>query len=117
MKLTGKAIVRVDGVELVADPDASLNPGGTKRTPVPDGNGRTNYTEEFVPCELECKVHHGAKTKLMDMNDITNATVSYVCDTGQQFMLREAFTLEPLSLAAKEGKAPLKMSALTCEPV
>jgi hypothetical protein len=115
MQLTGKATIRVDGTELQTDPAATLNPGGIKRTPVTDAAGKTHYTEEFVAPEMECKLHHGADTSLMDMNDLAAATVMFVCDTGKQFILREAFTLEPLTLDSKEGRAPFKMSALTCE--
>ncbi|MBU1611928.1 MAG: phage tail tube protein [Proteobacteria bacterium] len=117
MQLTGKAIIRVDGQELRTDPGATLNPGGVKRNPIPDSRGQTHYNEENVSPELECKLHHGADISLKAMNDITGATVIFECDTGAQFILREAFTLEPLTLDSKEGRAPLKMSALTCEEV
>ena len=114
MQLTGKATIRVDGSILAAEDGATLNPGGANRTPESHG-GEAHYVEQEVPPTLEVSILHGADTDIIALSAITEATVMFECDTGQTFILRGAFTTEPVTLDASAGKAALKMSASSCD--
>ncbi len=114
---TGKATIRIDGEELVTEDGATLNPGGQNRTPVKAGGKVHGYQEEDVEPSMECSIKHNKNLSLRWLSDITNATVMYETDSGQQHVLRGAFTTEPAALNAKEGTVGLKMSALSCDEV
>lgn len=114
---TGKAIIRVDGEELVTEDGATLNPGGQNRTAVKSGGKVHGYQEEDVEPTLECQVKHDKNTSLRRLSDLTGATVMYETDSGMQFVLRDAFTTEPATLNAKDGNVDLKMAAVACDEV
>ena len=108
MQFTGKCIIRVNGSEIRSTDDATLNPGGA--------NGKVyGYKEETVAPELECSVAHTSDTDLTALSAITDATVIFETDSGDKYVLREAFVMEPASLKTTDGTAGLKFSAVSCE--
>ena len=114
-QITGKAKIRVDGNVLRTENGASLNPGGVNRNPEAHG-GSTYYSEEDVPPMLECSVLMTSDIDIIYLSDITGATVMFEADTGQNYVLRDAFTTEPVPHDAA-GKAPLKMSGTAVEKI
>lgn len=110
-KITGKAIIRVDGEELRTEDGATLNIGGQNRSSKMGGGKHHGYQEEDVPPSMECSIYHDKKLSLRWLSDITNATVMFETDTGSIYTLRDAFTTEPVSLNAKDGTVALKMEA------
>lgn len=113
-RITGIAEITVDGKRFAIENGATLNPGGINRTPERHG-GDTFYKEEEVPPMLECNVLHTSETDIIALSNIVGATVLFKADTGQRFMLRGAFTTEPVVLDASSGKSALKMSARSCD--
>lgn len=113
-KITGKAVITVDGTRFATENGATLNPGGNNRSPERHG-GDTYYFEEEVAPMLECSVLHTADADIIALSDITGATVMFEADTGQKFLLRGAFTTEPAVLDGSSGKVALKMSARGCD--
>lgn len=115
MQLTGKAVIRVDGKEWRCEDGASLDVGGVKREAKAGGGKVHGYTEETAAPELECKVFHAKDTDLTAFNTITDATVLFETDTGDRYVLRNAFVLEPGKLEAKDGTVSVKFSGMSCE--
>ena len=72
-------------------------------------------SEETVAPELECSVAHTSDTDLTALSAITDATVIFETDSGDKYVLREAFVMEPASLKTTDGTAGLKFSAVSCE--
>lgn len=114
MKITGKGVLTVDGTRFAIENGATLNPGGVNRAAERHG-GETYYKEEEVPPTLEGNVLHTADTDIIALSNITDATVMFEADTGQKFLLRGAFTTEPVPLDSSSGKSALKMSARGCD--
>lgn len=115
MQITGKAIVRVDGRQWKTEDGAALDVGGVKRTPKVGGGAVYGYSEETAPPEMECKVYHTKETDVTAINKINNATVLFESDTGDSYVMREAFVLEPGKLESKDGTISVKFSAISCE--
>ena len=113
--LTGKVTIRVDGQVIAAENKATLNPGGVTRDPESHG-GKTYYSEEDVPPLLEASVLITKETDVMALSSITGATVLFEANTGQKFMLRDAFTTDPVVFDGA-GKTALKMSAQAAEKI
>lgn len=116
-KITGRAIITVDGKRLKSESGATLNPGGSNRSSVMGGGEVHGYQEEDVAPSLECTVFHNKETSLRELSDITGATVLFETDTGAQYILRDAFTTEPASLSSSDGTVGLKMEAIACDEV
>lgn len=115
-KLTGKATVSVDGTTYKLANKVTLDPGGKSRKPEVHG-GRTHYTEEEMPPSLEGEVLHDKDADIIALGDISDATVLIECDTGQRFIIRHAFTTEPVKADFGTGKGTLKMAGDLAEKV
>lgn len=116
MKITGKGTLTIDGTRYAIENGATLNPGGVNRVAERHG-GDTYYKEDEVPPMLEGNVLHTADTDILAMGNITGATVIFEADTGQKYLLRGAFTTEPVPLDSSSGKSALKMSARGCDRI
>lgn len=114
-KITGKAIIRVDGTELRSASGATIDPGGEKREAKTGAGKVWGYNEDTVAPEVSCKVYHTADTSLKKLGAITNATISFECDSGPKYVLREAFVLDTPKLDTKDGTVELKFSAVSCD--
>lgn len=107
-QITGKVEIRVDGKKLATENRATLNPGGVTRAAERHG-GKTYYGEEETPPLLETNVLITKETDVINLGSITGATVMFIADTGQKYVMRDAFTTEPVPHDGS-GKAALKMS-------
>ncbi|MDI5994408.1 phage tail tube protein [Pseudomonas sp. MDMC216] len=115
-KVTGVATIRVDGREMPTERGATLNPGGVNR-PSRMAGKRVFFNEEPVAPTLQCTVLHTEEIDLIDLNTITNATVLFECDNGQDYMLTGAFVTETNELNSAEGQVRLNMAARRCERI
>jgi hypothetical protein len=107
-KVTGIVKVYVDGKLLRSKPGAKLKTGGKKRTGVA-GHSPYGYTEEVEFAELDCTLAHMADTDILELNELTEATLRFETDTGQTLMVANAFTTEPCEITGGEGDLTLKM--------
>lgn len=117
-KMFGKATVKVDGQTLLTDDASKLMTGGVKRNVV-KGNEVHGYAEEAVEASVELNVFIDANTDIDAINNWSDVTVMFQCDTGQTYVLAHAWLEEPLAPAAANtgGKTPLKLVAPKAEPV
>ncbi|MEW4983068.1 MAG: phage tail tube protein [Cycloclasticus sp.] len=114
-QITGKVVIRVDGAVLPTENKATLAGAGVTRTPEAHG-GKTYFSEEETPPSLEATVLITKDTDVFALNKITNATVFFEADTGQQYIMRNAFTTEVVPHDGS-GKTPLKMSAESVDKI
>ncbi len=111
MKLVGKATIKKNGVKLRTVPGAKLDMGGEVRKPVVHDDGTVGHSSSFKEAMLECETTLAKGERLSELH-FEEATVTFEADTGQVFVLSNAFTLDPPVLTAQEGgKVPLKISA------
>ncbi|ATG74327.1 phage tail protein [Zobellella denitrificans] len=113
MKYQGRAFIRANGREWPTLEGSTLNPGGVNRNVV-KGARVLGYQEEPVEATLECKLAYGQELNLLELRDLVDATVEFEADTGQVFMLANAWTTEPPTLTDK-GEVDMKMAAVECK--
>jgi len=106
--ITGKVIIRIDGVVIPTENQATLNPGGDKREPETHG-GITYHSASEEPPMLECTVLQTKSFDAIELTNLVNATAMFEADTGQTYMMRKAFSTDTVSFAGN-GKAPMKLS-------
>lgn len=117
MKTLGRATVRLDGEELLIDNGATFDPGGIQRNLV-KGTTIHGYAEEAMEARVECSMTMTADTDLKKIGATENATVVFEADTGQIFVLSNAW-LEPTpKVTAQEGgRIPLVFVAKQYEQI
>ena len=106
-KVAGQSKIKVDGDLLDTDGTSTLELGGTKRDPVAGDYQAGSFRESTEPSKAECTILVKAGTRLVDLQRIDNATFTLDTDTGQTFIIRNAYVAEVISFNASEGKAKL----------
>lgn len=111
-----QAWIKVNSTLLATMPGAKLDLGGKVRESVVGDNKVHGYSEKIKPASLECEISLGQGMSLAELKDITGATVTYEADTGQVYMIRDAFVTETISVTAGEGgKVSLKFEGQPVE--
>jgi hypothetical protein len=110
------AYIKVDGTLLATMPGAKIDLGGQVRTSVVGDNRVHGHSSTLKPGMLECEISLSQGYSLDQLRNITNATVTYEADTGQTYVIREAFVTETLNVTAGEGgKVALKFEGQPAE--
>ncbi len=110
-KLAGEATVTKNGTVLRFLPDINIEKGGTEREVHPGPMGTINgYTEKTTPPLIKGKAQVAAGEKLSDL-EFTDATVIATLNTGQELILREAFTTKPPKWGAGKGEVEVEISS------
>ena len=112
----GKAYIKTNGELLETMPGASIDIGGVERKPVVGDSTVLGYAENVKESMIECEVAVGPGTSLTKLGAIKDATVTFECDTGQTYVVRDAFVTETIKATAAEGgKVPLKIAGQPAE--
>ena len=112
----GIAYIKVDGLLLESAPGATLDIGGVTRSPVLASGAVVGYSEAPVPAVVECEISVGPGTSLVQLGKTKNATITFECDTGQTYVVREAWLVNPpKATAADGGKVPLVFNGPAAE--
>lgn len=116
-QMLGRATIRANGQVIETAKGASLDLGGTKRNPVTVGRV-VGYAEETVPAMLEFETALVRGQSLETLRNLTGATVIFECDTGQRYVMRDAFTTDAITLKDGEGgNVAVKMAGPGAEEV
>lgn len=112
----GRAVITADGMTLDTMPGAKLELGGVVRKEKTTDH-RTGFVEELKPGRVECEVGFSSETDAEKYRSLVNATVLFSCDTGQKYMVKEAFVEDGVKLEGKDGKMSLKLTGQAAEPM
>ena len=116
-QFVGRATVKVGGNTLNSLPGAKLNLGGFSREPVMGSNEMLGYAEKAEAGMVELEVAL-AKGQSMQGLDFSDATVTFIADTGHVWSGANAFLAEPLAMTAEGGgKISLKIMCKRFEEV
>lgn len=111
-KLASQAVVTQNGMMLRVLGDGEFDPGGVKRTPTPGPMGVVlGYTEETVPASYKGKGLLAAGEALSDFA-FADATVVVTLNTGQKYIMRNAFTTETPKWSGGKGEVVVEISCL-----
>lgn len=112
----GKAYIKVDAGLLETMPGAKLDPGGVTRTTVVGNNRVLGYSTKPKQARLECQIALGSNTSLEALGKIENATITFECDTGQTYTLRNAWLTDTPNVTDGDGgQVPLIFEAPPAE--
>lgn len=113
----GKATIKVGGNTMHTLPGAKLNIGGETREPVIGSTKVLGFSSKVEPAMIDCSVAL-AKGQSLRALDFSDATATFIADTGQVWSLGNAFLSSPLEVTAQDGgSVALKIIAERCEEV
>jgi hypothetical protein len=98
----GRATIRVNGEVIETAKGASLDLGGVKRNSVVVGRV-VGFAEETVPAVLECETALRPGMSLETLRNATGAVVIFECDTGQRYVMNDAYITETPTMKDGEG--------------
>ena len=105
------AYIKTDATLLATMPGAKLDIGGKTRDPVIGDNRIHGFSQKLKPSMLECEISLSQGTSLAQLAKIDAATITYEADTGQTYVMRNAFLTEPPTVSAGDGgKVSLKFA-------
>lgn len=117
-QLLGKALIKADGELLETLPGAKLDMGGVTRTPHAHDTGNVHFAEQTKEAMVECEVSVTPGLSLDKFRKMTDVTIQFLADTGQSYIVRNAFCVDPPVVTAGEGgKVPLKFAGPAAEEV
>lgn len=112
-QVTGRVFITVNGSRLASKEGAKLNLGGVSRAGVAGDTGVHGYSEKTEIPFIECTISHKADTDLVALAAWANETAVFQTDTGQTYLLRNAWQSKPPELS--KGEISLRLEGITCE--
>jgi hypothetical protein len=112
-QVTGRVFITVNGSRLASKEGAKLNMGGVSRTGVAGDSGVHGYMEKTEIPYIEGTISHKANTDMVALAAWANETATFQTDTGQTFLLRNAWLAKPPELS--KGEISLRIEGVTCE--
>ncbi len=110
------AYIKVDGDLMRTLPGAKIKLGGKKREPVVGASSVHGFAETIEPSMVECEISVVPGYSVARLQAITGATVTFEADTGQTWVVRDAFCTETLEVTGGEGgKVALKFAGQPAE--
>lgn len=113
----GRATIRANGQVIETAKGATLDIGGTKANPVTVGRV-VGWSEETVPAMVECETSLRPGMSVQALLRLRGITVIFECDTGQRYVLNDAFLTDTPTLKDGEGgNVTLKFAGPQAEEV
>jgi hypothetical protein len=102
MQIAGVVTIQVNGKTLRTIPGAEIDLGGYERT-AHGGTHDVYDTEEFKPAMITCRCNLARGDSITELQNLRNAVVSFALDTGQTYIVRDAFRTKNLPLRPGEN--------------
>jgi hypothetical protein len=115
MKKLGKAVIKVNGTAYQSYPGATVDIGGVSRT-AKVGHEVHGFSESTRQGSIEFEMDLGADTKLADIQGISDATITFECDTGQVYVGNHWWCNGEVTFTdGSDSKVKVKMEGLPME--
>lgn len=99
----GRAYITVYGQRLRSMAGAKLDLGGYVREEVLGGSTVLGYSEKVKAASLECAIALVRGDAIEDLRNLTSENILFECDSGQIYVIRNAFLADTLSLTEGGG--------------
>lgn len=98
-QVLGQARIKVDGDTLETKSGATLELGGPVRTAQRGDYQSGAFSTEFAESKLTCTILPKRGVRLAQLREIDNATITFEADTGQVWVIRNAYVADTISLS------------------
>lgn len=102
----GQARIKVDGETIDTKPGASLELGGPVRSAQRGDYNAGSFSEETTESKLTATLQVKRGTRVTDIRNIDNATITFQADTGQTYIVRNGYCADGITVTSGgEGAA------------
>lgn len=101
-KISGRATVRIDGTFYDSLPGASITPGGIQNTDQA-GMWEVHHSEALIPAVMSASFPAKEGVSVASFQGKSGVEVTFVTDTGQTYIMRDAFVTNVVSLPVGGG--------------
>ena len=113
-KIIGKFFIRAGGTLLPISGDASLEGGGVEREPVVLNDGSVKFREVIKEAVVECTLTKTGDIGLKQIQAIEDATINVEADTGERWVIANAFCTSVPKMNSK-GEVEVKFAGAEAE--
>lgn len=103
-RVVGQMRVKIDGAAYPTSGETSLEIGGPMRESVPGDYEAGAFKESTAPAKAETSLLYKAEISLANLRSVDNATLILETDTGQTWIVRNAYVSDVISFT-QDGKA------------
>lgn len=114
-KVTGRVSIKKDGQQLLNRSGWTFNPGGVRRNTQVGDSGVHGHSEETVAPSVSGNVSHTKALDLVELGKDEDVTILFETDTGQSYVLRNAWLVDPPELTAGDGEVSLTYEGMAAE--
>ncbi len=107
-RVAGIAYIKVDGSQYPARGNFTVHPNKKERTGIAGQDGVHGFSEMPRVPAIEGDVTVDKGMSIMDILDITDATVQLECANGNVYVLRNAWQAGPADYNTVEGSAKIR---------
>lgn len=111
----GRAVVTVGGKRYNTKPGATLDPGGISREPVVGDTGVAGPQASNNAPSIECTIIKTDEVTLKEIQDITDATITFDGDDGSSYIITNGFN-GPVPKLSRDGISAT-FYGISCEEV
>jgi hypothetical protein len=106
--VAGEAYVKVDSRQLSVRGTLTISPNRITRTPVSGLDGFHGFQSVYRAPYIEIEITNRPQFPLTDLQAITDATITAELETGEVWVLRNAFQSGDLELNAADGTCTVR---------
>ncbi len=106
-QVTGIVFVKIDGELQRSKEGAKLILGGKERT-AQTGYKVYGFSEKVVPATVEFTLAHVGGDDLEGLQNKVDSTIEFETDTGDTYLVANAFSTKPAELTGGEGDVALE---------
>ncbi len=112
---TGKVYIKINGMLYESMSGAKLtDPMGVTRDAVV-GADVFGFSEKAAVPTIACEFAHGAGLSLQALAACVNETLTFECDSGPTFIVRNAWYASGMELTGGDGKVACTFAGKKCE--
>lgn len=106
MQYIGKVRIKTNGQVLDSKPGATIDLGGIQRDEVINDNSM-GFSETNKPSRIECEIALSKGRSVNEIRDFKDGTAVFECDTGQSYIVKDAYCGPTLSLSVSGIKVAI----------
>lgn len=114
-QVTGIVTVKIDGLITRSKEGAVLNLGGKERTAIISNGRVVGFAEKGVPAMVTFTLAHVGGDDLVGLQNKVDATIEFETDTGDTYIVRNAFATKPFELTGGEGDVACEFAGPAAE--
>lgn len=112
-QITGRVFISINGKRLASKEGGKLGFGTVEREAVLGDSGVLGYSEKSTAPYVECTIAHKSDTSLKELQDTTDASITFEADTGKVYMLRNAWNAKAIEM--DKGEVALRFEGMSAE--